>query len=56
MVTKPDGEPLFNPEKRFLGEKLGLGKVETQVIKNATMLASGDGGVLNPGELLGLIA
>ena len=56
MVTKPDGEPLFNPEKRFLGEKLGLGKVDTQVIKNATMLTPGDGGVLDPGELLSLIA
>lgn len=56
IATTPDGEPLFNPEQRFQGEKLGIGEADIQVLQGATSLPSGGGGVLDPGQLLSLIA
>jgi hypothetical protein len=54
VATTPNGEPLFNPEKRFRGEKLGVGEVDTQLLRSTTTIASN--GVLGPGQLLSLTA
>jgi hypothetical protein len=54
VATTPDGGPLFNPEKRFQGEKIGVGEVDTQLLRSATTLAIN--GVLGPGQLLSLTA
>ncbi|MDA0656932.1 MAG: putative metalloprotease CJM1_0395 family protein [Proteobacteria bacterium] len=56
IAKGPDGEPIFNPEKRFRGEKFGIGEVDTSSLPGSGVLSSGGSGVLNPGQLLSLVA
>lgn len=56
IAKGPDGEPVFNPEKRFRGEKFGIGEVNTSSLPGSGALSSGGSGVLDPGQLLSLVA
>jgi len=50
-----DGELVFDPESRFRGEPIGVGEIDAASLAGAALPSEG-AGVLDPGQLLSLIA
>jgi hypothetical protein len=51
----PGGELVFDPSRRFLGDAIGTGEIQN-TIALPSALASEGAGVLDPGQLLSLVA
>ena len=54
-AQKVDGALIFNPERRFKGDPIGVGVVDHAALIGLSKLPKGHG-VLDPGQLLSLIA